>query len=150
MRSSILLKKFLIWTTKCAQTSNWFFISCVNEWCSHMTFDIKKIIQSHRSKHYEESLNNFRAIFDDCHQRSIDLKRLFSGLRTQTPFRKSLLNPKDSWCGSKNFGMRSTYVLGIFYPILSDSFLGNYLAYSWCGTEVFLILADFFIRVVFP
>ena len=55
MRSSILLKKFLIWTTKYAQTSNWFFISCVNEWCSHMTFDIKKLF-SHIVQNITKSL----------------------------------------------------------------------------------------------
>ena len=39
------------------------------EWCSHMTFDTKKILQSYRLKHYEESLDNFWAIFDDFLER---------------------------------------------------------------------------------
>ena len=59
---------------------------------------------------------------------SADLKRLFSGLRTKTPFTKNILNPWDCWCGSKNFRMRSTYVQGILYPILSDIFCGLFFS----------------------
>ena len=48
------------------------------EWCSHKTFDKKKILQRYRQKNYGQSVDKFWVIFNNLRERQIEFGKFFS------------------------------------------------------------------------